>query len=647
MIEAMQTLGTRDSTKRSHWLAIPLALVAALIVLLALVPGARAGTPDGSAPDFRRYVTVKFKPGAAAAARSSVRAAFGAELAAVLGDARLQQIALPRGSSAAIVASILGDNPAVEFAVPSGSWRADDLGQPAFDDPFLPKQWSLENTGQVFATKFIAGQFEHLSGTAGADINAPAAWGGVDPGELADVPIGVVDTGIAYEHPDLAANIVSGGDFYDGDSDPRDPSGHGTHVASIAGAVAGNGLGIAGVDPWAKLMPLRAADAYGNFSWAAIEQAVAFGLANGVRVFNGSFGGPDRNPAFEELMRVNPQALFVFSAGNGGGDGIGDNHDTTSGSASRYPCDSSLPNVICVGSSDASDAISTFSDFGVTSVDLLAPGDNIYAARPCVNPATSAEDQGECPFNASDPTAPVGLGGGPYAFQLLSGTSMAAPVVAGAIALLWGKCTDLKASQIKKAIVSTVAPNASVSSKIAYGGRLDVGAAVASIADCPAPSDGLDWPQPPAQPEGPGGDDGGGGTGPIVPPVLPPVDGPPIAPPAADGGTLRFQVLRPASAKLGRSGRVSFRLRCSAACSAALVAQPLGSGVSFRRIKSVLPLRGAGTRTITVRLRGSQLRSIRALQRARVRVRMKFALTVTDAKGISALPVRFGVRLTH
>jgi hypothetical protein len=617
---------------------------------MCFVPGAVAASSasDGRspAPDFRRFVTVKFKSGIAGSSRAAVRAGVGAELVAVLGRAELQQIALPNGSFAAIVARLLEADPAVEFAVASGRWGADEAGTPAFNDPFLPKQWALENVGQVFATKYVGGQFLSISGTAGADIGAPAAWSGLDLGELADEPIGVVDTGIAYQHPDLAANAVSGGDFYDGDSDPRDPSGHGTHVASIAAASAGNGIGIVGVDPWAKLMPLRAADSFGNFSWAAIEQAVAYGLAHGVRVFNGSFGGPDRNPAFEEIMRVNPQALFIFSAGNGGSDAVGDNHDAVSGNAGRYPCDVDLPNVICVGSSDANDAISSFSDYGVTSVDLLAPGDNIYAARPCVNPAQSEGDQGECPFSASDPTAPVGLGGGPFAFQLLSGTSMAAPVVAGTAAMLWGKCPALKSSQVKRAIVSTVDQLVSVRTKVAYGGRLDAGAAVASVASCPAPSDGLDWPQPPAQPDDPG-DDGGGGV--VVPPIEPPVvvPTPPVTTPVPVPSPLRFQVIRPSSVKLGKRGVVGFKLRCTAVCSAALVGQPLASGVSFRRIKKNLSARAAGTHSLSVRISSSQLKSLRALLRGRVKARMQFTLVVRDGSGVSAQPVRFSVRLAR
>jgi subtilisin family serine protease len=439
--------------------------------------------------------------------------------------------------------------------------------------------------------------------------------------------------------------MVTGGDFYDGDDDPRDVNGHGTHVASIAGAIANNDLGTAGVDPWARLMPLRAADEYGSFSWAAIEQAVSYGIEHHVRLFNGSFGGPDDDPAFEELIETNPQALFVFSAGNGGSDQVGDNHDVANGSGHRYPCDSPGENVICVGSTDWTDVMSRFSDFGANSVDLVAPGSSIYAAKPCTVPASDEDHQTECPFYSVDPYEPVGLGGGPYAFQLLSGTSMAAPQVTGAAALLWSKCPTLQSSQIKGALVKNVDPITTITSKVAFGGRLDVGNAMTALGSCPPTSDGTDWPEPPPPPTDPGGDGGPtGGTGPTG------GGGPTGSTEGPKGGTttkgLTFQIIRPLSAKVGKVSAVKFKLKCSAVCSADVVIQPVASGVVFKKFKGKLKSGNAGTRTVSSKVPVSTLRAVRALLAAGTKVRLKFSVVVADKAGAKSKPVAFSVKLS-
>ncbi|MFT4048332.1 MAG: S8 family serine peptidase [Solirubrobacterales bacterium] len=623
---------TERGSRSSYAVPAALALLAAFSVWCALAPVARAG--DG--PDFDRYITVRFSDDASASDRAAARAAVGGNYEVSLSGPQLQQISVDRGSVAG-AASRLEASSNVEFAVPSGTWKADAGHTPYFNDPMLDQQWALDDYGQIFMSRLTGSGVQSVSGTLGVDIGAPAAWSGVNPGQLAPVRLGVIDTGVAYEHPDLAANIVTGGDFFDGDSDPRDPNGHGTHVASVAAGVANNGIGTAGVDPWAKVMPLRAADEAGNFSWAAIEQAVAYGLAHGVRVFNGSFGGPGNDPAFESLMSDHPEALFVFSAGNGGSDQVGDDHDAASGLGHRYPCDSELPNVICVGASDWTDALAPYSDFGVKSVDVLAPGSSILAAKPCLTPATSADAQGECPYDASDPYAPVGLGGGTYGFQLLTGTSMAAPAVAGTAALVWGKCPGLVAAQVKRAVVGSVDSIVAVRTKVAYGGRLDAGGAIASVANCAtAQAATTAWPTPPAQPSSPGTDSGNGsGSG-----------GGSVGGGATTTG-LSFQVIRSANARVTHSSAVKFKLRCSAICSASLSAQARGKSRTFKSFKLALPQHAASTRTVSVKLSNSTLRSVRALVKKKQSVRVKVSLVVTDAAAASSSPTVFSIPLTR
>ncbi|MGK2878257.1 MAG: S8 family serine peptidase [Solirubrobacterales bacterium] len=617
-------------------------LVAALTISACALPAFAVADDEDDRPDFSQYLTIKFVEGTSSKERLAVRRSIDAVFETSLTSPLLQQASLPEGRSTTAAADSLADNPVVEFAVASGEWAA-DLANPYFDDRFLEKQWSINNYGQVFMSLLVDGNFEDVSGTPGADIDAPEAWDQITPGDLTPEKIGVIDTGVAYEHTDLVANMIPGSDLYDADNDPRDINGHGTHVASIAAGVGNNAIGTSGVNPWAQVMPLRAADEYGSFSWAAIEQAVAHGIASGVRLFNGSFGGPDGDPAFEALIASNPQALFVFSAGNGGGDQTGDNHDATSGLAHRYPCDIDLPNVICVGASNWLDAMSPFSDYGVASVDLLAPGSSIYSAKPCTVPAPDVDHQTECPYDAADPTAPVGLGGGPFAFQLLSGTSMAAPAVTGAASLLWSKCPTLQSSQIKSAIVGSVTPLAAVQTKVAYGGRLNVANAVSSIGACPAPSDGTDWPTPPEQPSAPGGDGGTtGSTAPTTPPVIDVGTG---SGGSAKAKPLTFRITRPRSAKVGRATKVKFRLKCSDVCSARAVVRPLSSGVTFKPFKGKLARGKAGTRTMSVKIPRATLRAVRALLAGHTKIRLRFSVTVADKAGLSSKPIAFSVKL--
>lgn len=627
-----------------------LACALSLVLLLAALPSASfaASAADAAADssgedgiDFRRFVTVRFAEGTSAEQRSAARARVGAQFETALLGANLQQVSLPSREAAEDAAGTLEAFRQVDYAVASGIWEA-DAGYPTpFNDPFFPRQWSLANYGQIYMSQFIGGSFQEVRGAAGADIGAVSAWGAVDPGQLASETIGVIDTGVAYQHEDLAANTVPGVDFFGIDQDPRDPNGHGTHVASIAAGVGGNSVGTVGVNPWAKVMPLRAADRFGSFSWAAIEQSVAHGIEHGVRVFNGSFGGPENNPAFAELIDANRQALFVFSSGNGGSDGVGDNHDAESGADRRFPCDLGMPNVICVGASTPQDAIAGFSDYGVSSVDLVAPGVNIYAAKPCQSPASGPADQGECPFSASDPSAPLGLGGGRHAFQLLSGTSMAAPAAAGAVSLVWAKCPALRASQVKRFVVGSVDRFAGLQGKVAWGGRLDVGNAIAAVASCPAASDGNDWPVPPGQSPGPSIDGVGGGGGDGGAPKPPPKVDPPRS------STLSFQVIKPSRARLTRTRKISFKLKCNESCSADVHSRPSADGLSFRSSKLAVPRRGKGTKRIVVKLSATTARNAQLLLKARQKVRLKVTITVSDRFGIESDPLTFSIRLTR
>jgi subtilisin family serine protease len=199
------------------------------------------------------------------------------------------------------------------------------------------------------------------------------------------VVVAVVDTGVNYAHPDLAANMWvdpqgvnthHGTDLVDRDTDPMDLNGHGTHVAGIIGAVGNNGAGVAGVCWRASIMAVRALDAGGVGNSATVANAVGFASLHGARVINLSLGYPGVDPAVRDAIAsaTAAGAVVVASAGN---DGVDDD-----GPDATYPCADANPAVLCVAAVGATFALASFSNWGAHSVDVGAPGVNIVSAWP-------------------------------------------------------------------------------------------------------------------------------------------------------------------------------------------------------------------------------------------------------------------------
>lgn len=337
---------------------------------------------------------------------------------------------------------------------------SDVAGAP--NDPLFSEQWALNNTGQK-------------GGTANAHIDALKAWAKTQGSS--EVVVAVLDTGVDYSHKDLSENMwirpanlpryydkelgsaddlhgfdatnVSGNRDGHGDvlmSDPMDDNGHGTHVAGIIGAEGNNGEGISGINWNVKIMPLKflGRGGYGNVK-DAIE-AINYAIdrkKNGVnlRVINASWGSTSRSQALEDAIRAAGEAgiLFVAAAGNS---------STDNDKRAHYPSNYDLPNMISVAALDRNDQLASFSNFGAKTVHIAAPGREIDS--------TWLND----------------------AYREASGTSMAAPQVAGIAALVLANEPKLSMAKLKERILKSVDKIDSLSGKVAAGGRLSASKAL-------------------------------------------------------------------------------------------------------------------------------------------------------------------------
>lgn len=338
---------------------------------------------------------------------------------------------------------------AVRYAEPD--YREFLSGAP--NDPSFPQQWAFHNTGQTV---------DGVTGTSGADESTLRAWN-ITHGTTS-VVVAVVDTGIDYTHPDLAANIWSNPGGVNGCAagthgynvltnlcDPMDDDtvydGHGTHVAGIIGAVTNNGVGVAGVNWQTSLLGVKWVDANGNgftsdlitaLDW--VVQAKQAGV--NIRVVNDSqtWAGTARSQALSDEIDVlgSNDMLFVTAAGNTAQD-----NDTTP----RYPCVYDRSNQLCVAASDQNDQLWSSSDYGVQTVDMAAPGVNILST----------------------------LRNGAYGF--ISGCSMSAAQVSGAAALVLATGYQ-SVSVLKSTLLNAVDPLPAFANTTRTGGRLDICKAV-------------------------------------------------------------------------------------------------------------------------------------------------------------------------
>gem|GEM_PF-484344 len=356
-------------------------------------------------------------------------------------------------------------------------------------DPFFGQQWYLEKIG------------------------APAAWDAV-VGNPASV-VAVLDVGVDLDHPDLSGAIwtnsdeiagngidddrngyvddVHGWDFVDGDADPSpeyDIAGsnprdlhHGTLVAGIIAARGNNGEGVAGIDWLARIMPLRVLHSDGAGDVETVVAATRYAIAQGATIINLSFVGEDRSTEFDDLLaEAESKGVLVVAAG-------GNEDRTGKGDLNQFPvypicAGGSGQSVLGVAATNRSDEKATFSSYG-RCVDIAAPGERIVGTL----------------FHDPSQTI-IRVGGGvtaatfsaPYG-GFFSGTSFAAPIVAGAASLVRGilpSASPRDVVQVLAAAADPVRGNGSVTADQLGAGRVNLAAAVAAaraqVAAVPAAS---------------------------------------------------------------------------------------------------------------------------------------------------------------
>ena len=358
------------------------------------------------------------------------------------------------------------------------------------NDTYYDQQWGLHNIGQD-------------GGTPDADIDAPEAWD-ITTGS-SEIIVAVIDSGIDYNHPDLKANmwinpgenpnnnIDDDGNGYKDDiyganfitlpplvnpGDPLDDNGHGTHVAGIIGAVSNNAEGVAGVNHKVSLMALKFLDSDGDGWISDAAKAIKYAVDKQADVINASWGDNSFSQCLQDAIALANGAgiLFVAAAGNT----LSDNDMIP-----VYPASYDVPNVLTVAYTDRNDElgvqavedifgniiITGGSNFGEVSVDLGAPGKAILSTLPV--PPLSVP-----PLPLVEP-----LPNGPY--NILDGTSMAAPHVAGVAALLLAQNPNLTPQQLKSTLMFSGDPKADLANKTVSGRRLNAYAALNAINDSP------------------------------------------------------------------------------------------------------------------------------------------------------------------
>jgi thermitase len=383
-------------------------------------------------------LVVKYQSGVSAASVAGMQDQYGITRVQSPYSGGAELWLVPEGDELA-VAKQLNADPRVAYAEPNYLYHA--FVSP--NDPDFGKQW------------------------AHTKIGSAAAWD-VTTGS-ASLVIAIIDTGIDENHPDLAAKLVPGYDFVDGDNNPHDENGHGTHCAGIAAAATDNGVGIAGVDWQASIMPVRVLDFSGSGDNWDVGQGIRWAYQNGANVLSLSLGGTDNSQYLRDAVDEAHAAgsLVVAAMGN----------ERLEGNPTMYPA--AYDTVMAVAATGPADIYASYSSHG-PHCDIAAPGgDMLYLHDPAGVYSTM-------PTYAVELTRFYGY----YKnYDYLHGTSQATPHVAGLASLLWSVDPTMTPDQVEEIIKTTADDLGTPGWDPDYGyGRIDSLAAVQSISTPGAPT---------------------------------------------------------------------------------------------------------------------------------------------------------------
>ena len=320
--------------------------------------------------------------------------------------------------------------------------------------------------------RFLDNSLWGLHQSNDVDIDAPEAWD--VRSNAGSVLVAVIDTGIRYSHEDLAANMwrnpreipgnridddgngvvddVYGMDACNNDGDPMDDQGHGTHCAGTIGGVGNNGRGVAGVAWQVKLMACKFLSSSGSGTSSDAIRCIDYARANGAKIMSNSWGGGGPSASLLAAIERARSAgiLFVAAAGN-------DGRDTDQGA--NYPSCYASDNIVSVAATDRNDSLAYFSNYGAMSVDLGAPGVGILST-----------------VSASDSS-----------YASYSGTSMATPHVAGALAVLAAQFPSENYAGLIRRLLAAADPIPALRGRTVSGGRLNLARALRGSVPTPPP----------------------------------------------------------------------------------------------------------------------------------------------------------------
>jgi len=422
-------------------------LATAVVVLgtiTAVVPGnaAASSSPASSSPiqsaPVPGRIMVKFRDNAAAA---GVLGQHGLSDGPPIGSTGAHLIKVPAGRELQLVEA-LSRNPAVEYAEP------DELVTATTTDQYFDRQYALQNVGQSFTN--TAGTVTVAAGKNDADVDAVEAWNVTTGG---GTRVAIIDSGVAADNNDISPQVADRVNFSDktiSGPDDYDRYGHGTHVAGIVAAVANNSIGVAGVCPSCSILDVKVLNDSGSGSSSAIAKGIDWAATHGAKVINMSLGQRVSSRTLEVAVNNawNQGVVIVAAAGNAGTQ------------AQVYP--GAYPNVIAVAATDNKDAKASFSTYGKW-VDVAAPGVSVYSTFP------------------NHPFALSSQYGSSEGYDILSGTSMASPVVAATAALVWSTAAGTSNTSVRAKVESTADPISGTGTYWAHG-RVNACKAVGCVA---------------------------------------------------------------------------------------------------------------------------------------------------------------------